>query len=336
MKGATIKDIAKLSGVSISTVSRVINNNYPVSGDVRRRVEQVMKECDYHPNAIARSLRNNKSHMIALIVPELPNLFFMRAAKGIEREIEKKGYGLAIASSGNSAEKEHAIIDMFIDRRIDGLVVATSDTGGGKLRYCREMGIPVVLIDRNIRDLENCKVLWNNLDGAYRLTRLLLEAGHRRVGIVNGALSSANGSGRLAGFQKAMEEAGLPCREDYISGSNITGEQAYGWVKTALQLPQPPTALFCANSIITDGTLQALEERGLRVGRDVSLVAFGSCDCNAYLKPRITTAEQDCVEMGRQAGRLINQLIDNKRVKDTVLVLDTEIVRGDSVCPPPV
>lgn len=331
MREATIKDIARHAEVSISTVSRVMNDNYPVSDEARRRVEEAMEALRYRPNAIARSLRSSRSNMIALVVPDLSNRFFMEAAKGLELETGKAGYNLVIASSGGKAEKENALIDSLVERRVDGLVVAPSDQKGERIRACMEMHIPVVLIDRGIEGLETSQVLWNNFSGAYDLTKILIDHGHTAIGIVNVSLNNVNGAGRLSGFHQAMQDAGLPRRKEYESKSNFCVEEAHAFVKKVLQLPAPPTALFCANNIMVEGALRALQELHLRLYEDISIVAFGNLECNKYLYPRITAADQDSIEMGRRAGLILDDLLCSGKTELTKVVLNAKLTEGGSV-----
>lgn len=331
MKEITIKDIANEAGVSISTVSRVINGNYPVRQEVREKVEAVMKQLEYHPNAVARSLRINKTNLIALVVADLSNHFFMEIAKGLEIEVSKMGYHLVIASSGGSIEKERELIDTLVGKRIDGLVIASSDSDGGKIQKCLSLGIPVVLVDRTIKNITTNQILWNDFDCSYKLTRLLTDNGHERIGIVNVTLTNPNGSSRLEGFKQALTDAGLPVSEAFISPSNFSERQAYDYVMGIMQKENRPTALYCANNIMLEGTLLALRELGLKVYDDVSLTAFGRLECNKYITPQITSADQDSLEMGHQAGEILSGLLAGKNTYSTQIILDSRIRERGSV-----
>ena len=330
MAGITIKEIARRANVSISTVSRVLNGNYPVNEETRAQVEAVMRESNYRPNAIARSLRKNQSKVIALIVPNLSNMFFMRAAEGIEQELIASGYTCTIASSGRDGAKEKELVDLFLERRIDGLAIASSDFSGQSISSCIHEGVPVVAFDRNI-DTEHCgKVLWNNIDGARRLTEHLISKGHTKIGIVNVSLNNENGLERLQGFQSAIQAAGLSIPDCYISSSNITAADAVRSATQLLTLPDRPTALFCANELVLDGTLTAIRELGMTLD-DISVDAYGTCECNRYIPEKITTCDQDCVEMGRRTGQMLKRAIENKDYRPERVVLDTTLVYRDSV-----
>ncbi len=336
MKDITIKDIASKSGVSISTVSRVINDNYPVKKEVREKVEAVMRELDFRPNAVARSLRKNQTNLIALVIADLSNHFFMELAKGLEIEISKLGYQLVIASSGGDIDKERGLIDSLVEQRINGLIIATSDSQGDKIQKCLNLGIPVVLVDRAINGLTTNQILWNDYESSYQLTKLLTDNGHRRIAIVNVVLSNPTGYNRLKGFKQALMDADIDIIDDFISNSNFSEENAYKYVIDIMQRTQPPTAIYCANNIMLEGTLRALRELGKLIYEDVSLVAFGNLLCNKYITPQITSANQNSLEMGHRAGEILSGLIAGKNCSVgqnycTQLVIQSEILEGGSV-----
>ncbi|MCH3918417.1 MAG: LacI family transcriptional regulator [Spirochaetia bacterium] len=332
MKKITIKDIAVEAGVSITTVSRVINGNYPVSDGVKDKVRRVMQEMDYHPNAIARSLRSNRTNLIALVIADLSNRFFMEIAKGLEYEISSLGYQLLIASSGGEPAKEKKIINALIEKQIDGLVVASSGGNTRELQKCLAFDIPLVLIDRPVEGIRTDQILWNDFEASYQLTDLLIKKGHRKIAIVNVTLSNPTGRNRLAAFKKALEDASVEIDDRYISASNFNRDEAYAFVYDLMSKPNPPTAFFCVNNIMLEGTLQALKDLGSRIYEDVSIVVFGDAECNRYISPKITVAYQDSLLMGRNAGILLSHRLEGKDgFSVSQLVLDAPIHEGGSV-----
>ena len=331
MSEITIKDIATSAGVSISTVSRVINGNYPVSQEAREKVESVMRKFDYHPNVVARSLRINKTNFVALVVADLSNFFFMELAKGLEQELARQNYQMVIASSGGEVEKERELIQALTERRIDALVIASVDSNGNQITKCIKSGIPVVLVDRTIKGITTNQILWNDFESAYQLTKLLIQNGHHKIAIVNVKLSNLNGYNRLEGYKKALEEEGIEPEEALISPSNFSEEQAYKFVKKIMMRKKKPTAIFCANNIMLEGTLMALRELNLQIYKDVSVVALGNLNCNKYINPQITSAGQDSFTMGKQAGKLLMQLFHGKNSYCTQMVMDANIVERESV-----
>lgn len=331
MGEATIKDIAKASGVSISTVSRVINGNYPVSREARERVEEAMQRLDYRPNAIARSLRNQKTNLAALVVADLSNPFFMEIAKGLEEEMAGIGCQLVIASSGGSVQKERELLDTLIEKRIDGLVIASSDNEGGHIKTCIEAGIPVVLVDRSIEGIHTSQILWDDEKYSYQLTKLFIDNGHKDIGIVNVTLTNPNGKWRLEGFRRALREAGIPEKPEFISSSNFSSDEACYFVTQMMAAKNRPTAIFCANNIMLQGTLQALRNLGLRIYDDVSVAVFGNPECNRYISPAVTAAGQDTLKMGQMAGELLKNLISKAENREKTMILKSEILMGGSI-----
>jgi LacI family transcriptional regulator len=327
----TIKDVAMRAGVSVATVSRIIGGTYPVSQETREKVKAVMEEMHFLPNAMAQSLRNRRSNMVALVVADLTNSFFMGVAKGLEATVAQMGLSLVVASSNGSVEKERQLIDTLVERRMDGIVLAPVDKDAEKTAGCARRGIPLVLIDRTIEGIDTNQVLWNDQESAYDLTRLLISRGHRRIGIINVSLKSSSGLERLSGFKKALEDASLPFIKEYSSRPNFSHREAYDSVMAMLSLPTPPTALFCANNVMVDGALQAAAEKNLLIYDDLSLVGFGNLECNRYVHPRITSACQDSMQMGEQAGNILLRLVQHKVGSTTKIILQTTIQEGESV-----
>ena len=286
-----------------------------------------MRNLDFHPNVVAISLRINKTNLVALVVADLSNFFFMELAKGLEQELARQNYQMVIASSGGEVEKERELIQALTERRIDALVIASVDSKGNQITKCIKSGILVVLVDR----ITTYKFLWNDFESAYQLTKLLIQNGHHKIAIVNVKLSNLNGYNRLEGYKKALEEEGIEPEEALISPSNFSEEQAYKFVKKIMMRKKKPTAIFCANNIMLEGTLMALRELNLQIYKDVSVVALGNLNCNKYINPQITSAGQDSFTMGKQAGKLLMQLFHGKNSYCTQMVIDANIVERESV-----
>lgn len=331
MKEATIKDIATLAQVSITTVSRVINGNYPVSQEARERVEDAIRKLHYRPNAVARGLRHNRTNLVAMVVPDISNPFFMEAAKGLEQSLLPSERNLVIASSDSSPEKERHLLNALLERRVDGLVIASVDHQFDAIHNFFQMDTPVVLIDRSVEGLEANEVRWNDSETSCRLTEELIKNNHTRIGIVNVTLENLNGRARLEGYLEAIARAGIPLRREYISPSGFSRQDACEFVRKVMSLPEPPTALFCANNIMVEGTLRALDELGLKIWQDVSLVAFGNLICNRYISPGITCAMQDGLEMGEKAGEILCSLLEKENLPPRQIILDAPICHFQSV-----
>ena len=331
MNDVTIRDIADKAGVSISTVSRVLNGNYPVSASARARVEKAIEDMDYLPNAIARSLRSSKTNLVAMIVPDISNIFFTEMARGLEEEIQKIGCNLVIASTNNSPERERDLLRLFLEKRLDGMVIAPTSTESTAIQEVMKYGLPTVIVDRPLPNVGTTQILWPDKDMSYELTNYLISKGHKRIAIVNVTLKNSNGQARRDGYLKALQDAGIDIDQRYISGSNFNQEQSYQFVKEVMSLPDRPTALFCANNVMVEGALTALGELGLRIYDDVSVVGLGNILCNRYIHPRITTLFQDSRQMGREAGIAIGNRINDKESVPYMKLLQTPFEVNESV-----
>lgn len=269
--------------------------------------------------------------MIALVVADMSNKFFMEAAKGLEEEVASKGYNLVIASSDADQAKERALITALVERRVDGICIAPTDTKGDTINSAIAGGTPVVLIDRCLKDVNSSQVLWNDRETAKELTNRILAAGHQRIGVINVTLRHSTGQERLEGVREAMKEVGLTLDKEYISGSNFSTEEAYVSTMRMLNKSTRPTALICANNIVADGALMAIREKHLKVGEDISVVSFGKLAYNRYVEHKIVTAHLDSYLMGKKAGLILTELIDGNDIGMTKVVLNATVQDGDSI-----
>lgn len=331
-KRVTIYEIAERAGVSAATVSRALNSDYPVSSETRARIDKAVKDLNYRTNFIARSLRSRKSNLIAIVIPDITNAFFMEAAKGLEKEISTSGYNLVLSCTDGKAEKEHKIIDSLVERRVDGLIVASSDTNGKYLESIAREGTPIVLIDRPLQDCNLTKIIWDNKEGAKKITNYLISYGHKNIGIVNVSLDNINGRDRYQGFLEAIADAGLENNPEWNSPSDSTSDGAYKWAMNLMSKPKSerPTALFAANNVKLAGVLKACLELGIKIGDELSLVSFGFSDF--LFGPEITSLFQDSLYMGKLGGeRILSMLNGNKQSNGQDIILIPELHEGVSV-----
>ena len=331
MANVTIVDIAKEAGVSIATVSRVINGNYPVKASVKEKVNSVMNKLDYHPNVTARSLRCNNTYLMAFVIADLSNRFFMEIAKGLESVLMPKGYQLVISATDGDPEKEGKIVQLLLNRQIDGLILASSSESRSILEKCKKAHTPLVLIDRAIEGVSTNQVVWNDTETTEKLTNILIKNGHKRIGIINVSLNASPGKRRLEGYKKALNAANIEINEAFISKSNFDSKQAYNFVIETMLLPTPPTAFVCCNNVMLDGALEAIRDLKLEVKKDVALTVFGNAECNKYIKPEITSAYQDTILMGKTAGNMMKELLAGEDKEIPQITIPTVLILGDSV-----
>jgi LacI family transcriptional regulator len=328
----TISDVARQAGVSISTVSRVLNNNYPVRASVRSRVLEIADQLNYKPNSIAKNLRTSSSRIIGLILADIGNEFFMRMAKGIERAVSDPGYNILIASSDGDVEKERRLLKAMMEERPAALIFSPFDSGSGHLKDFADLGIPVIMVDRYLDDFKGDVVVLDNYQIARTLTNYLIGRGHRDIAIANVILSISSGRERYEGFLKALSEKKMPINPRYASGGHFDAEGCKAWVKELFSFKPYPTALICANNIMTEGALLAFKDLKLRVPQDVSLVSIGEIPFLELIEPKITYAVHDGFLMGTHAGRMALERIEGKRSGGgKKVVLESAMVEYGSV-----
>lgn len=311
---ATIKDVAARAKVSSATVSHVINGTRKVAPATIQRVQQAMKELDYHPNAVAQSLRTQKTNVIGAVVSDITNPFFATLIRGAEDAAIEAGYSLIVCNSDESLEKEDRYVRLLKRRQIDGLII--SPVGDGSHSVVHELPkwkVPFVFVDRRVEDIEADAVLSDNVDGAYKATRHLIERGHRRIGLILGIKGATTTEERLAGYRKALDEAGIPFTEELVTygGYRIEGGQRAS--ERFLSLSESPTALFSTNNLMTIGVLQELFRSQVAIPEQMAVVSFDDLNLGELFQPPLTSITQDPYGIGRTAmGVLLDRSEDDK------------------------
>jgi DNA-binding LacI/PurR family transcriptional regulator len=335
MNQTTIKEVALKAKVSVATVSRVINNNYPVSAAARENVLQCMRELNYRPNGIARSLKRNKTQMIGFVVADISNPFFMQIAKAMENVIGNEDHSIVFCSSDGIPEKEKKLLESLNDKRVEAMVIASSDPEGRYIRQLVDQGMPIVLIDRKVKGVDTDVVVEDNYNTAYLLTKHLIDNGHRKIAAVNASLAISAGMERFEGFKAALQHHKIPLDQRYVLNGSFQKVDSYAAVRKMIAANRNdlPTAIFCGNNIITIGTVLAIKESGLKIPDDLSVVSFGTMDLLELVEPKLTIAFQNAVGIGYKTGQIImeriHQNVKNQGYKEYILV--PEIKMGQSV-----
>ncbi|MDI6600641.1 MAG: LacI family DNA-binding transcriptional regulator [Thermoanaerobacteraceae bacterium] len=333
MDKVTIKEVAKKANVSIATVSRVLNNNYPVSEDVRLKVLEAISELNYQPNGVARSLKSKRTHMIGIVVADITNPYFMQIAKGVESVVSSKGYNLIFCSTNENPTKELKLLRLLNEKRVDAIVLATCDKDGSYIKQLIEHGTPVIMVDRKIHGLNADTIVEDNFNAAYNITNYLINKGHKKISVVNGLLSISTGKERFEGFKKALEDNGILLIEKYVLKGNFNREDAYNAVKNMIkeQREDLPTAIFAANNLMAEGAMIAIYEQGLRIPEDISIVSFGDLSVPQLIKPKLTLISQNAYVIGQKAGEIALEKINGEKdnYREYVMVPDLRV--GESV-----
>lgn len=341
-KSFTLRDVARLAGVSIGTVSAVLNQKGTAGAQSKRRVEEAMTRLDYHPDTLARSLKTGRTHAVGLVVPDVTNPFYTEAMAGLEAMAKSRGYSVILSNSNEDAEQELQNIRFLHSRRVDGIVLACSSGlsafDARTMRRC-----PIVCMDRlPSAGFPGRSVIVDNVDAAYIGTRHLLALGHERIAIIAGRTDLSVGAGRLAGFRKAMQESGAAIRESYLQEGDFHPESGYACGLKLMALSAPPTAVFACNNSMTLGLMRALTERQIPCPEQVSVLAFDDFPWAAYFRPQLTTVAQPVFDLGRQSMRMLLAAIepDSREAAELTsnqLILKAELrVRQSTAAPRPV
>ena len=333
--GATMKDVAERAGVSIATVSNVVNGSRFVSDELAEKVAQAIKELGYEPNPLGRGLRKGRSYTIAIILPDHSNPFFVQVARGVEEQARRREYGLITCNTDENPDVETFYVASLLKRKVDGFIVAPTLKGAETLRPLIEHGSPLVVVDRHIDGMKVDEVFSDNEAGAHEATAYLIGLGHRRIGLIAGIPGISSIEDRVAGYRRALAEHGLPVDKNLMAqGCSQIKEGASS--AEALLSKRGITAIFSTNNMMTLGALQCFKKLTVRCPEDVSLVGFDDSDWASAFTPSLTVVAQQSYEMGYSAGDLLFEAIG--RGKEThrtrAIKLQTLLIPRESTARP--
>ncbi len=301
----TMKDVAQAAGVSVSTVSHIVNGTRHVSDELRARVIKVMEELDYHPNALARSLRMGETKTIGLIIPDSSNLFFAEIARAIEDTGYQHGYAVILCNSDGRSDKQQRYIRTLIDKQVDGVIFISNGEITADLNYLLDNNIRVVMVDREVPGIDVDTVLLDNELAGYQATRYLLELGHRCIACIGVPPNLIPIAQRVAGYHRAMKEAGLELPTDYCIYGDTRIESGERAINRLLHLVPRPSAVFVCNDMMAIGVMRGARLLGIYVPEELSVVGFDDIALARAMCPALTTMAQPIGEMGRLATELL-------------------------------
>lgn len=330
---ATLSEVAAEAGVSPTAVSRYLNNRIDLPKATRDRIDAAIAKLDYRPNLLARRLSTGKSEAIALVTPDIANPFFAELAAAIERQAHASGYSVYITSTGGHADAEINAIRRMADSHVDGLIMTTNRVDDGSLANLLAGRENVVLLDEDIDGVSVPRVFVDNAEGAYLATRHLIAMGHTEIALVGGPHRLMSVSERLAGFTRAMNEAGLPIRAGWVLLGDYTREYGMAAASVLLDAAAPPTAILSCSDYIAIGVMQVVREHGLAIPRDVSLVGFDDMAFAPLVDPPLTTIRQPVAAMGELAVQHLLALLEGQTAPAETR-LPVELVTRQSVAPP--
>jgi LacI family transcriptional regulator len=332
MKSITIKDVAQLSGVSISTVSRVINGYSNVNDETKEVVEKAIEELAFRPNSLAKGLRSQKTKTLGLVVNNILNPIYSVMAQGIESTARKHGFQLFLCNSGADPDQEAEYLEALWNKRIDGLLI--SPTGSNKTllnKYLKE-NIPVIQVDRKMDGLMADSVLTDNVQGASQVVKHLLDKGYRKIAIIVGMQTVTTGMDRMKGYFNALAEFGLSPESSYIKIGDFTEETGFKLMKELLSLPNSPDSVFVGNNLMARGAMLAIREAKLKIPNNLAFVMFDNPDWTQLHDPPLTVVEQPTYQLGVQAAELLfKRLNDPRRINEPeVIMLENKLIIRES------
>ena len=306
-----MRDVAARAGVSLKTVSRVVNAEAGVSPALAARVEAAAAELDYRPNLTASNLRraDQRTRTIGLLVEDVANEFFAGIHRGVEDVARRRGVAVMAASLDRDPAAEVDLVTALASRRVDGLILSRTAPDQAYLASEIRSGLPIVCVDRQPEGVDVDVVLTNNREAAREGVRHLLGHGHTRIAYIGGDMLLTTARERYAGFVEEMTALGAPIRPEWVQGDAVTVEQAYAVATRILACEERPTAFFSAQNLITMGVFRALRDRGLQ--RSIALVGFDDFQLADLLEPGITVVAQDPRAMGQRAAEILFQRMDH-------------------------
>jgi LacI family transcriptional regulator len=328
-KPTTIQDVAKAAGVSVSTVSRVLNDKDDVAPETYAKVKAIIEELGYTSNLAAKSMRSRKTNVIGLIVPDVEDPFPVQVMKGVNRAIAELDYDLIVYTHGDAsaesiAERERTYVGLLNNSITDGAIVVTPSA------TTFPTAAPVVAVDPHYGSSDYPAVISTNRDGALAAMGYLIDLGHRRIGFIGGRPDLQSAIRRLEGYKDGLRLANIPLCLELVQAGDYSRAEGYRCAQRLLSLECPPTAIFAANDESALGVVKAANEMGREIPRDLSLVGFDNIPEAAYLNPGLTTVDQYIVKMGYIATEMLVKLIHGDTLEDDVYKIATGFVIRDS------
>jgi DNA-binding LacI/PurR family transcriptional regulator len=325
----TIYDVAREAGVSIATVSKVINNTGRISEKTKEKVLKVMKDLNYQPSVVASALTGKRTFTIGLLIPDIANPFFAEIARSVEDRGHELGFSVVMCSTDNNIQKEEKYISLLKQKSVDGIIIAT---GTRNLKIIQEellaQQIPVALIARDMPALAVDTVLIDDFLGGYQATSHLISLGHKKIAIIAENLNVASSRERIRGYQQALEDAGISFDKNLLLVSDFSVESGKEVARRLLRDSSRPTAIFACNDLLAIGVIQAARELDINIPDDISVVGFDNTILATIIDPPLTTIAQPIQDMGRKViDLLVKEIHGTKHAKQRIVLLPELIVR---------
>ena len=328
----TIKDVAKLAGVSISTVSRVINDSKPVTDEVKQRVLDVIKETGYVPNPLARSLVTKKSKLIGVIVPEVSDSFVNEILNGIEAVAKMYDYDILLVNTYSDKQQEIDSIRLLKTKQVEGIVMVSWILDEDHVNYMKESRIPAVYISKTARDYDIYTVSTSNENATYDMTKYLIENNHKEIALImTSKEETILEAERRTGYERALKDNSIEVRDELIKHGNTDYEGGYNSMKELLDDKIIPSAVFVTGDEAAVGAINEIFDAGYNVPQDISVVGFNDTKLSKIYRPKLTTVFQPLFDMGAVSIRALIKLINGEPVEEKKIELPYQIMERESV-----
>lgn len=337
MPDSTIYDVAKKAGVSSATVSRVLNNLPNVKPETRERVMAAIRELNYEVNLLASALMTKQTRTVGLIVPDISNPFFAEIARGVEETAVDRGFNIVMCNTLEQVEREARYVQILRQKHVDGIIFASAYLQDQSVKSLKEAGFPMVMISREVENLEADSVRTDDFEGGFQATRYLIGLGHKHIALLAGPLRTTPSLDRKKGFQAALTMAELEFDPDLAFDGEFNMESGRAMAEQLLATGKEFTAIVAGNDMIAAGAIKVLRQHGYRVPDDVSVVGYDRTVLAEIIEPELTSVAQQMDEMGRQAMELLLNRINGTNTGEPVqVVLPPRLVIGGSSARPPV
>jgi DNA-binding LacI/PurR family transcriptional regulator len=324
---ASMNEVAKRAGVSVATVSRVLNNSNNVNDVTRTKILKAIKDLNYQPNRVAKRLRSKSvsSNLIGVLIPDIQNPFYVDVLRGIEDVASSNNYAIIMCNFGQDQERERMYLEILQSESIDGLIAAPASEDDPQLKKMLSNGLPVVCVDRGLKDTDVDVVLVNNFDGAYKAVDHLVKQGYRRIAYISGLLTIPSSRLRERGYKEALQDNGIEIDQELIRYGDSKHESGVRLCEELLNMANPPDAVFTGNNLITLGALETIHRRGIKIPSEIAIVGFDDMYWSNSLNPPLTAVRQPAYEIGKRAGELLIQRIENPERECIQMILNAEL-----------
>ncbi len=329
---SSLNDVARKAGVSIATVSRVINNGTNVNEETRAKVLKAVKDLKYQPSRVAKRLRSrsSSSNMLGLLIPDIQNPFYVDVLRGVEDVAYENNYAIIMCNFAQDEKKEKMYLDILQQESVDGLIAAPAHDKDVNVINLLNAGLPIVCVDRGLVGKEVDVVVVNNRDGAYQAVDHLAKNGYKRIAYISGQKKIPSSKYREQGYREALEDNGLFIDEDLIKYGDSKHNSGVKLCDELLSMSHPPDAIFTGNNLITLGALETIHKKKLKIPEQVAIIGFDDMYWSISLNPPLSAVRQPAYEIGRRACELLIQRISDPSRSVIQMTLNTKLILRES------